>query len=135
MQYQGGKSRISKQIAEKINEISRWEIEDSKSNSRDNIEHMFKRESRCFVSLFCGSCSIESKITGFDRKILNDSQQYLIALLNGVKNGYVLPEFISEEAYKYVKNHKDEDKVLTGFVGFGCSFGGGFFQGYARNKE
>lgn len=45
-----------------------------------------------------------------------------------------MPEHISEEEYKYIKEHKDEDKVLSGFVGFGCSFGGKWFGGYARNK-
>lgn len=84
--------------------------------------------------MFCGSCSVESKIEGFDNKILNDKHEYLIELLNGVKNGYNLPEYISEEEYKYIKEHKDEDKVLSGFVGFGCSFGGKWFGGYARNK-
>lgn len=58
----------------------------------------------------------------------------MIELLNGVKNGYELPEHISEEEYKYIREHKDEDKVLSGFVGFGCSFGGKWFGGYARNK-
>ena len=58
----------------------------------------------------------------------------MIELLNGVKNGYDLPEQISEEEYKYIREHKDEDKVLSGFVGFGCSFGGKWFGGYARNK-
>lgn len=58
----------------------------------------------------------------------------MIELLNGVKNGYELPEQISEEEYKYIREHKDEDKVLSGFVGFGCSFGGKWFGGYARNK-
>lgn len=71
----------------------------------------------------------------FDVVICNDKQQYLIALLNGVKNGYELPEFISEERYRYIKEHKNENKILTGFVGFGCSFAGKFFGGYARNKE
>lgn len=55
-------------------------------------------------------------------------------MLNGVKDGYELPEVISEEDYKYIRNNKDEDKVLSGFVGFGCSFGGKWFGGYARNK-
>lgn len=67
--------------------------------------------------------------------ILNDNHEYLIAMLNGVKEGYELPDYISEEDYKYIRSHKDEDKVLTGFVGFGCSFGGKWFGGYARNKE
>ena len=119
MRYQGGKSRISKQIAEMI-----------KSS-------MFLRERESnltLVSLFCGSCSVESKLTFFAKKILNDKHEYLIELLNGVKNGYELPDHISEEQYKYIREHKDEDKILTGFVGFGCSFGGKWFGGYARNK-
>jgi DNA adenine methylase len=66
--------------------------------------------------------------------ILNDKHKYLIDLLAGVQNGYKLPEFISEEQYKYIRKHKDEDSILTGFVGFGCSFGGKWFGGYARNK-
>lgn len=86
MRYQGGKSRISRQIAEIIGTIC----------------SLREREST-FVSLFCGSCSIESKIVGFDKKILNDKHEYLIELLNGVKNGYELPEYISEEQYKYIK--------------------------------
>ena len=120
MRYQGGKSRIAKQLANTITNIS---------SQRER-----ERESNCFVSLFCGSCSVESKVEGFSRKILNDKHEYLIELLNGVKNGYDLPEHISEEEYKYIREHKDEDKVLSGFVGFGCSFGGKWFGGYARNK-
>ena len=133
MQYLGGKSRISKQISEVINEIPRWKIKNSETVGKYDNEHQFsERESNCFVSLFCGSCSVESKVEGFSRKILNDKHEYLIELLNGVKNGYELPEQISEEEYKYIREHKDEDKVLTGFVGFGCSFAGKWFGGYAR---
>jgi DNA adenine methylase len=84
--------------------------------------------------LFCGSCSIESKVKGFDKVICNDKHEYLIELFKGVQNGYELPELITEEQYKYIREHKDENKILTGFVGFGCSFGGKWFGGYARNK-
>lgn len=55
-------------------------------------------------------------------------------MFKGVQNGYELPEYISEEEYKHIKYNKDEDKVLAGFVGFSCSFGGRFFEGYARDK-
>ncbi len=61
MGYQGGKSRIAQQIAEII-----------------------QRESLTFVSLFCGSCSIESKVKGFDNIICNDKHKYLIELFKGV---------------------------------------------------
>lgn len=138
MQYLGGKSRISKQISEVINEISRRKIQNSETDSLYNNERMFQERERerdlTFVSLFCGTCSVESKISGFSRKILNDKHEYLIDMLNGVKNGYELPEYISENDYKYIKEHKDDDRVLSGFVGFGCSFGGKWFGGYARNK-
>lgn len=114
MRYQGGKSRIAQQIAQIITTERERQL--------------------TFVSLFCGTCSIESKIEGFDNIICNDNHEYLIELLKGVQNGYDLPEIITEEQYKYIREHKDEDKILTGFVGFGCSFGGKWFGGYARNK-
>ena len=116
MRYQGGKSRIAQQIAQII------------TTERERERQL------TFVSLFCGTCSIESKIEGFDNIICNDKHEYLIELLKGVQNGYDLPEIITEEQYKYIREHKDEDKILTGFVGFGCSFGGKWFGGYARNK-
>ena len=79
---------------------------------------------------------MESRVAPFfDKVVCNDAHQYLIALLQGVQNGYELPDCISEEQYEYVKSHKDEDKVLTGFVGFGSSFGGKFFGGYGRSVK
>jgi DNA adenine methylase len=76
---------------------------------------------------------VESKVQGFSRKILNDKHKYLIAMLREVQRGYTLPESVSEELYRYLRDHKDEAPALTGFVGFGCSFGGKWFGGYARN--
>lgn len=138
MQYQGGKSRIAKPISEVIiNEVSRWEIKNSNLDCGSNRERERERESnQTLVSLFCGSCAVEAKLAPhFNKVVCNDKHEYLIEMLKGVQNGYELPEQISEEEYKYIRLHKDEDKVLTGFVGFGCSFGGKFFGGYARNKE
>lgn len=67
--------------------------------------------------------------------VCNDNHKYLIDLLVGVQNGYDLPELVTEEDYKRIRQNKDDDPILTGFVGFGCSFGGKWFGGYARNKE
>lgn len=117
MRYQGGKSRIANDIAKIINQarFSRY-----------------GNEGGCVVSLFCGTCSVESKLTGFTRRILNDKHEYLIAMLRAVQAGYELPDQVSEAQYRYLRNHKDDDKALTGFVGFGCSFGGKFFNSFAR---
>lgn len=119
MQYMGGKVRISKPISEIINSASKY------INGKEKV----------FVSLFCGSCSIESKVKNFDRLILNDNHEYLISMLKGVQSGYNLPETVSEDKYKYVRKHKNEDPVLTGVVGFSSYFGGKWLQGYAENSS
>lgn len=111
MRYQGGKSRIAKPIAQIIMQVAGGD---------------------CFVSLFCGSCAVESKVQGFSRKLLNDRHEYLIAMLQGVQQGYNLPEHITLEQYRYIRENKDADPVLAGFVGFGCSFGGKWFGGLKR---
>lgn len=85
--------------------------------------------------MFCGTCSVESKLSLFKPLVCNDIHPYLIAMLKGVQNGYDLPTDITEERWKYIREHLDEDPVLSGFVGFGCSFGGKWWGGYARNNE
>lgn len=45
MQYQGGKSRIAKQISEVINEIPRRQIENFQTDSRsDKEQYVLERE-------------------------------------------------------------------------------------------
>ena len=112
MRYQGGKARIAKDIAP-----------------------LLGGGGQTLVSLFCGACNIEAKVKGFDRIICNDNHPYLIALFKALQNGYELPDEITEEQYSYIKDHKDDDPALTGFVGFACSFGGKWFAGYARDKQ
>lgn len=114
MRYQGGKTRIAAQIAPFI----------------------IAEGGECFVSLFCGSCAIESKVAPhFKRVILNDVHEYLIALLKGIQSGYDPPDEITEAQYRFIRNNKDLNPALTGFAGFGCSFGGRFFEGYARSAD
>ena len=116
MQYLGGKCKIAKPISELI------------LQKKENV--------KTFVSLFCGGCAIETKLAPhFENVICNDLHPYLIAMYQALQNGYDLPENISEEQYRYIREHKDEDKALTGFVGFGCSFGAEWFSSYARNKR
>lgn len=148
MQYLGGKSKISKEIASLINnvltalggglhEIPWWEVThfNTALECREyDIRERERERERVFVSLFCGSCAIESKVNA-DVKILNDKHPYLIAMWRALQDGWIPPEEISKEQYKYIKEHKDEDMALSGFVGFGCSFGGKWFGGLAANKR
>ena len=51
-----------------------------------------------------------------------------------LQNGWIPPTELSKEEYDYIHKNMEENPYLTGFVGFGCSFSGKWFGGYARNK-
>jgi DNA adenine methylase len=57
----------------------------------------------------------------------------LIATLDAISKGWLPPDIITEDIYACVKNNKDEDKALAGYVGFAFSFGGKWFGGYRRD--
>lgn len=91
-------------------------------------------ENGTLISLFCGGLSVETKLAPYFNKIIcNDKQEYLIDLYKALQNGWIPPDTVSEEEYKHIKQHKEENRPLTAFVGFGCSFGGKWFAGYARH--
>ena len=115
MHYFGGKQRISKELSNFLN---------------DNL-----KDGQPFVDLFCGACNIVSKIDSNRLRIANDKHKYLIAMWKSLQQGREMPNNISEEQYKYIRDHKDEDMALTGFVGFGLSYSGKWFGGYCRNKD
>lgn len=116
MHYQGGKFRFIKHITP----IIQAEID--------------KHQARHFVSLFCGACNIESAIIHAD-KVCNDKNEYIIRMWQELQQGREFPSTVAEEQYKYVRNHKDEDPALTGFVGAGCAYAGVWFHGYARDRR
>ena len=118
MQYLGGKVRLAKYIASEI------------------VQHI--PLGGTYVEPFCGACAVAIKVREYrpDVKIIcNDLHPYLIALLRGVADGsFDPPETLSEDEYKYIRANKDENPALAGFAGFGCSFSGRWFQGYARSE-
>lgn len=114
MHYFGGKSKISKDLANVLNPVTK---------------------DKTFVDLFCGSCKIVEKIHTASSRMANDNNPYLIELLKAIQNGWEPPTVVSEEQYKYTMSHLEENPVLSGFVGIGCSFGGGWNSGYARRKK
>ena len=112
MRYFGGKQRISGPLSDYLNKCLKNE--------------------QPFVDLFCGACNVISKIDNNRLRIANDKHEYLIAMWKALQEGWEMPDNISEEQYLYIKNHKDENKPLTGFVGFGLSYSGKWFGGYCR---
>lgn len=82
------------------------------------------KDKETFVDLFCGSCNIISKIKA-PKRIAND-------LHKAVQSGWVPPSVVTEEDYRLAKEQEDH---LKAFIGFGCSFSGKYFGGYARGDE
>ena len=111
MRYFGGKFKISKDLANVLNPITKG---------------------KPFVDLFCGACNVVEKITTASSRTANDNNPYLIALLKAIQDGYEPPTRVTREQYNYVMSHLDENPALSGFVGIGCSFSGGWKNGYAR---
>ena len=112
MRYFGGKTRTCKAIAEII-----------QYNLRDE---------QLFISPFVGGGWVESLIHG--NKECYDKHKYLIAMYQELQKGWKPPKSLSKEEYDYIKKNPDEKPYLTGFVGFGCSFAGKWFGGYAKDN-
>lgn len=91
-----------------------------------------RKPEQCYVEPFVGGCNMIDKVGGY--RIGNDRHKYLIALFKAIINGWEPPEYVDEETYKDVRENKDKhDDHFVGFVGFGCSYSGKWFGGFARN--
>ena len=113
MRYFGGKTRTCKEIADIIKSL--------------------RYPDQLFVSPFVGGGWVESLLVD-GAKYCCDKHPYLIAMYQELQKGWIPPKTLTKEEYDYIKGHKDEQPHLTGFVGFGCSFAGKWFGGYAKDK-
>lgn len=117
MRYFGGKQRIAKPLTKFIN------------------EKYLKGNNKPFVDLFCGSCNVSVGIDNNRVRSANDIHKYLIAMWRELQNGWIPPKNCTEEQYKYVKEHLDENPCISGFIGFGCSYSGKWWGGLAKDKS
>jgi DNA adenine methylase len=112
MQYFGGKQRIAKQLAEIMNPIA--------------------VERGCYVEPFIGGASVMAHIAEPFR-IASDANVSLVTMWRRLSEGWEPPDNVSEADYARVSAVRDPGDPLTAFVGFGCSFAGKWFGGYARD--
>lgn len=116
MHYLGGKVRVAKELSKFLN---------------SKLEYQ-----QPFVDIMCGAMNVVSHIDGNRERIANDINYYLMSMWKEMQNdAFIPPKTLTEEEYKYVQTHKDENSALTAFVGFGCSFSGKWFGGYARDNS
>ena len=107
----GGKSKLARSIAQTIL----------------NTEQI--RES--YVEPFVGGGSVFAQVAPhFQHSQALDLSPDLILMWQAVQEGWVPPTEVSEEQYAELK--ASPPSALRGFVGYGGSFGGKWFGGYAR---
>lgn len=113
MRYLGGKRRIAKPITETI----------LATCGTGNSE---------YFEPFVGGGAVGARFGGkFERVSYSDSSPDLIEMWAALLDGWTPPEVVTVAEYKALRD-SDEPSALRGFVGFGGSFGGKWFGGYAR---
>jgi DNA adenine methylase len=114
MRYLGGKSRFWKHI----------------------IPFFGNLEDKVYVEPFCGGCAVAARVVA-KRRICNDVHPNLIALLSAIAEGWEPPAQLSLEEWRALRAAARNGAVspLVGFAGFPCSYGGRWFEGYARTQR
>ncbi len=107
MRYLGGKSKIAKQIAAVVAPKGPW------------------------WEPFCGGLAVSVELAKFGPGVVSDVCEPLISMYSAIRAGWNPPRNVTIEQYNAAKSLPDTDP-LKGFLGFGGSFGGKWFGGYAK---
>lgn len=113
MRYLGGKTRLAKDISGAM-------LAATDDRTR-------------FIDPFVGGGSImNSMVPHFGETYISDIHLDLVMLYQKIADEGIdwIPEEVTEETWRSFR--KAEPSALRGFIGFGCSFGGRWFEGYAR---
>lgn len=87
-----------------------------------------------YLEPFVGGANVIDKIR-CENRYGCDSHKELIAFLKGLSEGYIPPMNISEDEYKYIKEHRNEyNDCFLGYVGFQLSYGAKWFDTFRRDK-
>ena len=113
MQYLGGKSRIRKQIAAFLESL--------------------RKPNQVYFEPFVGGGWVLQEMSG-DR-IASDRNKALIAMYQALQDGWIPPDFVSEEDWRKWRQTKEivADPMMA-FARFGSGFGGDWNGGYARSE-
>lgn len=117
MQYQGGKSRIAKDIAALILKYN---------------------DGRTYVEPFVGGGSVLVEVAPHwspGAVLASDSNHALVTMWQYLQQGWVPPDEVGEAEYRQYAANPDPADPMTAFVLIGCSWGGKWRGGYARNAK
>lgn len=114
MQYMGGKARIGKRIAEHLNDALDGELD--------------------FIEPFVGGFNIVPHINTTGIIACSDINEALVHLYRALQEGWIPPTTLTKEEYEEAKTLPNYNP-LKAFAGFGVSFSGKWFGGYASRPE
>lgn len=123
MRYMGSKARYAKEILNAIN------------NEIDIFEYSY------WIEPLAGGMNMIDKVDSNLIRVANDNNFHLIEMFKALQQGWQPPDEVLNEEYRYLmtQRHIDQndlfDNAIIGFVGFGCSYGGRYFEGYARGND
>lgn len=115
MNYLGGKWRLRREIAALI-------------------DAEVQRNGGLVWEPFCGSLAVTCSVKARPL-VAADACLPLITLYRAIQDGWKPPDTLTEKEYEQVRAVRDPLDPLTAFAGFGCSFGGKWFGGYARGAH
>jgi DNA adenine methylase len=113
MQYTGGKYKVAKELAAIISVFG----------------------PRVYWEPFVGAENVIQYVNAPVR-IGSDLDIHIASFLECLRDGWLPPAEVSELDYKFLKSYQPltrECYATKAAVGYGCSFGGKFFGGYARD--
>ena len=114
MQYQGSKNKIAKHLLPII------------------LKN--RKPEQYYVEPFMGGGNMIDKVEGL--RIGNDINYYLIEMWKALQKGWIPPDIVTEEEYRYYKKCQEiEDPAMVAFIGFLCSFGTRWFSSFAKNNQ
>lgn len=112
MYYLGGKARICRDIAGLIN--------------------VYRAPGQPYWEPFLGAGWVAQHVNKIGPNYFSDVHAELMTLWARLQTGWTPPAFVSRDMYKQAQAGK-LCPSLTAFIGFGCSYAGKYFGGYADN--
>ena len=119
MQYLGSKRHYARKIVEVIREDS---------SAIPRITNVY--------DLCCGTLSMSMAFidAGFRSVAAIDACEPLVRMYEAARDGWMPPNELSEAEWAALRDEQDPTNPMTAFAGFGCSYGGRWFAGYARGR-
>lgn len=113
MKYQGSKNRIAKELLE--------------------ITLKDRQPNQYYVEPFVGGANMIDKVNGL--RIAGEYNEYIAKMWIELEKGWIPRDDYTKEEYYFIKNNKDNEPHLTGYIGVNCSCCGVWFGSFAGKVE